>query len=474
MKRKMILPAVVVLLLAAALTGVLAACADKTENTGVFASGAVPVQDVYGNWGYADSNGEVLIPCEYRSATAFRGGYAAVEAAAGVWYVINTSGERVQGPFASVRIFGDSAVFEDYKTHEYYFYTFSTGERGEGFDGYVYDAENAFVRTVTSTGDNVGGRILEYRAVKDGVVAGDGTAYYLTGNDVFYELGGKVLTGRRTGSSRYDFTLLDIAEGTTTAYADASVAERDFAVPDTEKLNYIVLSSENAETGETDNSFISSAAQEPGVADVARIDGTDGLTYVRISYADGQTADKYMLFSAEEVLCELADDGLTRVGEAFFSLQDGTYTFYTEDGKFTHKPAPAADTTLSVADCAFIGGSTLVVTYRVENSASGETYTQKAAFTSAGVTDLQMFEDMNLTVTDAADGFFVVRNNGTGRYGVADLSGSIVAETVYTGVRPLEGGFWAVKMGGAESVYKTGTGELMPFVFSAVCPEEAL
>ena len=44
MKRKMILPAVVVLLLAAALTGVLAACADKTENTGVFASGAVPVQ----------------------------------------------------------------------------------------------------------------------------------------------------------------------------------------------------------------------------------------------------------------------------------------------------------------------------------------------------------------------------------------------------------------------------------------------
>ena len=115
-----------------------------------------------------------------------------------------------------------------------------------------------------------------------------------------------------------------------------------------------------------------------------------------------------------------------------------------------------------------------MVTYGMENSASGETYTQKAAFTSAGVTDLQMFEYMNLTVTDAADGFFVVRNNGTDRYGVADLSGSIVAETVYTGVRPLEGGFWAVKMGGAESVYKTGTGELMPFVFSAVCPEEAL
>ena len=234
------------------------------------------------------------------------------------------------------------------------------------------------------------------------------------------------------------------------------------------------MSSTNAETGETNNSFISSAAVESGVAYVAKTGGTDGLTYVRISYADGQTADKYMLFSAEEVLCELADDGLTRVGEAFFSLQDGTYTFYTEEGKFTHKPAPAADTTLSVADCAVIGGSTLVVTYRVENSASGETYTQKAAFTSAGVTDLQMFEDMNLTVTDAADGFFVVRNNGTGRYGVADLSGSIVVETVYTGVRPLEGGFWAVKMGGAESVYKTGTGELMPFVFSAVCPEEAL
>ena len=57
MKRKMILPAVVVLLLAAALTGLLAACADKTENTGVFASGAVPVQDGYGNWGYADSSG---------------------------------------------------------------------------------------------------------------------------------------------------------------------------------------------------------------------------------------------------------------------------------------------------------------------------------------------------------------------------------------------------------------------------------
>lgn len=48
-------------------------------------------------FGYLDSKGEIVIPLQYKKAFDFVNGYALVQEKNGQWWLIDTSGEKVQG-----------------------------------------------------------------------------------------------------------------------------------------------------------------------------------------------------------------------------------------------------------------------------------------------------------------------------------------------------------------------------------------
>lgn len=484
MKKKILLPAAVLLLLCIALTGVLTAC-NKGENTGVFASGVIPVQDEYGYWGYADSNGEIIIPCEYTSAGAFNGDYAAVSvkaATAGstpVWYVINTSGERVLGPLSSAQLFGDSAIVSGFGASSYYIYTFSTGERSQTFNAYNYLPEQGVVRIQTSAG---GSTIVEYRSVVDGVIqpADENASFFVQGSTQYiFEFGSMAVAGATNYAEPGECSVYNLETSTVANYAGVTDIT---PMPSADAAVCAAVTSSDAEGNTRVDFILPDGTFINGVYDVSLTDSVPGVTLARVAYNDAEKADGYFLFNDKAVLWQGEDISALNaplLGSCYYTEEEGAFTFYTEYGAFTHTPEQIDGATVSFSSCNLAGEGAIAVSYAVIPAEGDISYRNVLLRLNeqgaVQVTDADSFTEKNLSIVSVTEeGNIIVMNNLSGRYGVTDISGDTVVDIVYTGVRPLGGDFYAVKMGNAESVYKVGSGELMPFIFTAVCPEEAL
>ena len=477
MKKKILLPAAVLLLLCIALTGVLTAC-NKGENTGVFASGVIPVQDEYGYWGYADSNGEIVIPCEYNYATAFNGEYAAAGRGSAS-YVIDSSGKQVAGPFGSVVLFGNDAIVSDLGADGYYIYTLSSGERSEIFDRYEYLPEPEAVRIET---DASGGIVAEYRSVEGGAVqpADENASFFVQGSTQYiFEFGSMAVAGATNYAEPGECSVYNLETSTVANYAGVTDIT---PMPSADAAVCAAVTSSDAEGNTRVDFILPDGTCINGVYDVSLTASAPGVTLARVAYNDAEKADGYFLFNDKAVLWQGEDISALNaplLGSCYYTDEEGAFTFYTEYGAFTHTPEQIDGATVSFSSCTLAGEGAIAVSYAVIPAEGDISYRNVLLRLNeqgfAEVSDVSAFAEKKLSVVYVTEEWnLIVRNNLSDRYGVTDISGDTVVDIVYTGVRPLGGDFYAVKMGNAESVYKVGSGELMPFIFTAVCPEEAL
>lgn len=476
MKKKILLPAAVLLLLCIALTGVLTAC-NKGENTGVFASGVIPVQDEYGYWGYADSNGEIVIPCEYNYATAFNGEYAAAGRGSAS-YVIDSSGKQVAGPFGSVVLFGNDAIVSDLGADGYYVYTLSSGERSEIFDRYEYLPEPEAVRIET---DASGGIVAEYRSVEGGAVqpADENAAFFAQSTASIFEFGSMAVAGATNYAEPGECSVYNLETSTVANYAGVTDIT---PMPSADAAVCAAVTSSDAEGNTRVDFILPDGTFINGVYDVSLTDSVPGVTLARVAYNDAEKADGYFLFNDKAVLWQGEDISALNaplLGSCYYTEEEGAFTFYTEYGAFTHTPEQIDGATVSFSSCTLAGEGAIAVSYAVIPAEGDISYRNVLLRLNeqgaVQVTDADSFTEKNLSIVSVTEeGNIIVMNDLSRRYGVTDSSGNVIVDIVYTSVRSLGGDFYAVKMGNAESVYKVGSGELMPFIFTAVCPEEAL
>ena len=100
MKKKLIIAGISVILVLS-LVLAFAACND-TLSDGIFSEGVIAVQNEDGLWGYADSNGDMVIDYQYYYALPFSNGVAMVMYNSSAMFLIDTEGNHLAGPFDGV------------------------------------------------------------------------------------------------------------------------------------------------------------------------------------------------------------------------------------------------------------------------------------------------------------------------------------------------------------------------------------
>ena len=106
MKKKLIIAGISVILVLS-LVLAFAACND-TLSDGIFSEGVIAVQNEDGLWGYADSNGDMVIDYQYYYALPFSNGVALVSyTSQGVTFLIDTEGNHLAGPYEEAGISED-------------------------------------------------------------------------------------------------------------------------------------------------------------------------------------------------------------------------------------------------------------------------------------------------------------------------------------------------------------------------------
>ena len=479
MSKKKFVPVIIALALILALAGVLAAC-DKTEKEGVFAQAGIPVQDEYGFWGYVNSAGEEVIPFDYTLASPFDNGTAVVATAKtsnddpavndvpAVFYLINSGGSRIAGPYAYAQLIeggnyaivakaGSSAFSEGYVLYGIYDigaaamakdFAYSSiswdKEAGAVFakaDNFTYvwkaaDLSDVGVRTGAAK-SGIGSQGYAYVWEEEADATDEFNAYvyqiYDQENFGFTSVSGNALTDLGDGWWCISSNAADGNGGTVTNYT--YVGEK----------------------------VVTTFPQ----ADVVSADVEEGMLLLTVTNAEG--GSEYLLFAAngtqlysgtQELVSDSTSGGFVLEGE------NGAYTVFVQGLKFSF--------TLN-AQSTFAGGM-IYEDAQTEEVYYGYVYNQEAEDGTTSVHMVAIAEDGTAYAFDPSvfgnkdfggfvGGNVLVRSAG-GRVGIADRQGNMLVECIYSDLRALDGGYYAAKLGNAWGVIKADGTQLTEFRFA--------
>lgn len=474
MSKKKFVPVIIVLALVLALAGVLAAC-DKTEKEGVFAQAGIPVQDEYGFWGYVNSAGEEVIPFDYTSATPFDNGTAVVATAKtsndvpAVFYLINSGGSRIAGPYAYAQLIegGNYAIVAKAGS--------SVLSEGDVLYG-IYDIGAAAMA-----------KDFAYSSIswdkEAGVVfAVQGNFTYVWKAADLSDVGvraGAAESG--SGSLHYAYVWREEADATDELNAYV------YQIYDQENFGFTSVSG-NALADDLGNGWwcISSRAADGSggtvtnytyvgekvvttfpQSDVTNAQAEEGMLLLTVTNAEG--GSEYLLFAAngtqlysgtQKPVSDSTSGGFVLEGE------NGACTVFAQGLKFSF--------TLN-AQSTFAGGR-IYEDAQTEEVYYGYTYRQEAEDGTTSVHMAAIAEDGTSYAFDPsvfgnkAFGGFVGGNvlvgSAGGRVGIADKQGNMLVECIYSDLRALDGGYYAAKLGKAWGVIKADGTQLTGFRFA--------
>lgn len=474
MSKKKFVPVIIVLALVLALAGVLAAC-DKTEKEGVFAQAGIPVQDEYGFWGYVNSAGEEVIPFDYTSATPFDNGTAVVATAKtsndvpDVFYLINSGGSRIAGPYAYAQLIegGNYAIVAKAGSS-----AFSEGDVLYG----IYDIGAAAMA-----------KDFAYSSISWDKEAG--VVFAVQGNFTYvWKAADLSDVGVRTGAAEsgigslhYAYVWREEADATDefNAYVYQIYDKENFGFTSVsgnalaDNLGWWCISSDAADGNGgtvTNYTFVGEKVVTTfPQSDVTDIQTEEGMLLLTVTNAEG--GSEYLLFAAngtqlysgtQEPVSDSTSGGFVLKGE------NGAYTVFAQGLKFSF--------TLN-AQSTFAGGW-IYEDAQTEEVYYGYTYLQEAEDGTTSVHMAAIAEDGTAYAFDPsvfgnkAFGGFVggnvlVRSAG-GRVGIADKQGNMLVECIYSDLRALDGGYYAAKLGNAWGVIKADGSQLTGFRFAHV------
>lgn len=473
MSKKKFVPVIIVLALVLALAGVLAAC-DKTEKEGVFAQAGIPAQDEYGFWGYVNSAGEEVIPFDYTWASPFDNGTAVVATAKtsndvpAVFYLINSGGSRIAGPYAYAQLIegGNYAIVAKAGSS-----AFSEGDVLYG----IYDIGAAAMA-----------KDFAYSSISWDKEAGvvfavqDNFTYVWKAADLS-DVGvraGAVESG--SGSQGYAYVWTEKADATDEFNAYV------YQIYDQENFGFTSVSG-NALTGLGNGWWCISSRAADGSgdtvtnytyvgekvvttfpqSDVTNAQAEEGMLLLTVTNAEG--GSEYLLFAAngtqlysgtQKPVLDSTSGGFILEGE------NGAYTVFVQGLKFSF--------TLN-AQSTFAGGR-IYEDAQTEEVYYGYVYNQEAEDGTTSVHMVAIAEDGtsyafdrsvfgNKDFSDFVGGNVLVRSAG-GRVGIADKQGNMLVECIYSDLRALDGGYYAAKLGNAWGVIKADGTQLTGFRFA--------
>lgn len=472
MSKKKFVPVIIVLALVLALAGVLAAC-DKTEKEGVFAQAGIPVQDEYGFWGYVNSAGEEVIPFDYTSATPFDNGTAVVATAKtsndvpDVFYLINSGGSRIAGPYAYAQLIeggnyaivakaGSSVLSEGDVLYGIYDIGAAAMAKDFAYSSISWDKEAGVVFAVQGNFTYVWKAAdLSDVGVRAGAAeSGIGSLHYAyvwrEEADATDEL------------NAYVYQIYDKEN-----FGFTSVSGNDLA----DNLGWWCISSDAADGSGgtvTNYTFVGEKVVTTfPQSDVTDIQTEEGMLLLTVTNAEG--GSEYLLFAAngtqlysgtQEPVSDSTSGGFILEGE------NGACTVFVQGLKFSF--------TLN-AQSTFVGGR-IYEDAQTEEVYYGYTYRQEAEDGTTSVHMAAIAEDGTSYAFDPsvfgnkAFGGFVggnvlVRSAG-GRVGIADKQGNMLVECIYSDLRALDGGYYAAKLGNAWGVIKADGTQLTGFRFA--------
>ena len=478
MSKKKFVPVIIALALILALAGVLAAC-DKTEKEGVFAQAGIPVQDEYGFWGYVNSAGEEVIPFDYTSATPFDNGTAVVATAKtsnddpavndvpAVFYLINSGGSRIAGPYAYAQLIegGNYAIVAKAGS--------SAFSEGDVLLYGIYDIGAAAMA-----------KDFAYSSISWDKEAG---AVFAKADNFTYVWKAADLSdvGVRTGAAKIGSGSPDYAY-VWEEEADATDELNDYVYQIYDKENFGFTSvSGNALADNLGWWCISSDAADGNggtvtnytfvgekvvttfpQSDVTDIQTEEGMLLLTVTNAEG--GSEYLLFAAngtqlysgtQELVSDSTSGGFVLEGE------NGAYTVFAQGLKFSF--------TLN-AQSTFAGGR-IYEDAQTEEVYYGYVYNQEAEDGTTSVRRAAIAEDGTAYAFDPSVfgnkdfGGFVGGNvlvSAGGRVGIADKQGNMLVECIYSDLRALDGGYYAAKLGNAWGVIKADGSQLTEFRFA--------
>ena len=480
MSKKKFVPVIIVLALVLALAGVLAAC-DKTEKEGVFAQAGIPVQDEYGFWGYVNSAGEEVIPFDYTSATPFDNGTAVVSTAKksydvpdvdvpDVFYLINSGGSRIAGPYAYAQLIegGNYAVVAKAGSS-----AFSEGDVLYG----IYDIGAAamakdFAYSSMSWDKEAGAVFAE----------ADNFTYVWKAADLS-DVGvraGAVESG--SGSQGYAYVWTEAADATDelNAYVYQIYDQENFGFTSVSGndltgsgYGWWCISSDAADGSGgtvTNYTFVGEKVVTTfPQADVVSAEAEEDMLLLTVTNAEG--GREYLLFAAngtqlysgtQKPVLDSTSGGFILEGE------NGAYTVFVQGLKFSF--------TLN-AQSTFAGGR-IYEDAQTEEVYYGYTYRQEAEDGTISVRLAAVAEDGTAYAFDPSvfgnkdfGGFVggnVLVGSAGGRVGIADKQGNMLVECIYSDLRALDGGYYAAKLGNAWGVIKADGSQLTGFRFADI------
>ena len=475
MSKKKFVPVMIVLALILALAGVLAAC-DKTEKEGVFAQAGIPVQDEYGFWGYVNSAGEEVIPFDYTLASPFDNGTAVVATAKtsndvpAVFYLINSGGSRIAGPYAYAQLIeggnyaivakaGSSAFSEGYVLYGIYDIGAAAMAKDFAYSSISWDKEAG---AVLAKADNftyvwkaadlsdVGVRT----GAAESVIGSQGYAYVweeeADATDEFNAYVYQIYDQENFGfTSVSGNALTDLGYGWWCISSDAADGNGGTVT----NLTFV---------GEK---VVTTFPQ----ADVEDAEAEEDMLLLTVTNAEG--GREYLLFAANGTQLYSGTQkpvlGSTS-GGFLLEGENGACTVFAQGLKFSF--------TLN-AQSTFAGGR-IYEDAQTEEVYYGYTYRQEAEDGTTSVHMVAIAEDGTAYAFDPSvfgnkdfGGFVggnVLVGSAGGRVGIADKQGNMLVECIYSDLRALDGGYYAAKLGNAWGVIKADGTQLTGFRFADI------
>ena len=476
MKKKLIIAGISVILVLS-LVLAFAACND-TLSDGIFSEGVIAVQNEDGLWGYADSNGDMVIDYQYYYALPFSNGVALVSyTSQGVTFLIDAEGNHLAGPYEEAGISEDgkwTVVTENVTLGSDYVGLYDNVNKTMKYDC-VYDdidvLENGYIT-------------LEYAGYLSVVDPATGNTVvdsidFGNGNDsvVAEKIEGKWLITKTTtpaaeegGADVVTYNVIDMTTGeqlsaawdTIDTQSDWTILQQSAAETDSAKqwavMEDTILEIPNGESVQTkhDDSML--------------------VTYSTVSY-EGADATGYTIYGKGG---EVLHTGVQNVDTINWSVDhyyvcaynaESGLTFMVFAGGVKYQPAitiPAGatsvyPTTISVYEGA-ISFTLNVLTE--ETTEAGGTITQVKNMVMVGENTAEIPAEYTLVRVENGK---LVLQAANGRVGVFNTDMTAVTECIYTGAEVSESGYIIVQMGTAYGVLAADGATVLDCVYRSIC-----
>lgn len=477
MKKKLIIAGISVILVLS-LVLAFAACND-TLSDGIFSEGVIAVQNEDGLWGYADSNGDMVIDYQYYSATPFCNGVALVSyTSQGVTFLIDAEGNHLAGPFDGVAESIDGKwmiVAEEAPSGDYYCGLYDNVNKTMKYDC-VYDGidvlENGYI-------------VLEYAGYLSVVDPATGNTVvdsidFGNGNDsvVAEKIEGKWLITKTTTPAAEEGG----ADVVTYNAIDMTTGEQLSAVWDTEytQNGWTILQQNATET----DSAKQWAVMEDTILEIpngesVQIKHDDSMlvTHGTVLH-EGADATGYTIYGkGGEVLHTGVNgvDDITWNGDHYYvcayNAESGfTFMVFADGAEYQPSVSLPAGTASAYADPASISiyeGAISFTLYVLtdETTENGGVITQVKNMVMIGENTVEI--PAEYTLVSAENGKLILQAKN-GRVGVFNTDMTAVTECIYTDASVAEGGYILVQMGNAWGVLAADGSTVLDCVYRSI------